>query len=365
MTNIRPRFSISPSRRANKARSAFTLLEMLLALSLIVLAIALIGGLMQIFTTNFERRGDDIRRAQLAKSLLNMIADDIRAVVLEQPYDESVLQQMLGGGGGQNATASGGDAGAEDDMALGDTGSTGLADSSTSTDLGTGELELTEATSLPPGIYGTATELMIDVSRVPRTDEYIPEQQSILQNSLVDVPGDMKTVTYYIQTPTNQGIDDTLSVFAAPVAPTDGLASNAATSAPGGLVRRQLDRAVLAYAEETGNVTSMFQTGDLVAPEVVSLEFSYFDGAQWLQQWSSQDQSLPWLVQVSLAMQSASGAAKSKVEPGVLLNSLSASDRQAYGIEVYQIVVAIPGAQLKAADAASANEAAGMEAMGL
>ena len=77
-------------------RKGFSLLELMLALALIVMATAIIGSLLQMYSRNFATRGEDIRRKQLARALLNMIAEDIRAVVLEQEYDTSVLEQQLG-----------------------------------------------------------------------------------------------------------------------------------------------------------------------------------------------------------------------------------------------------------------------------
>ncbi len=93
-------------------RSAFTLLELILALSLVVVATALIGNLMHLYSRNFATRGEDIRRMQLARSVLNMIAEDLRAVVIKQPYDASVLQQQLGAGGGEGSPTGGASSGA-------------------------------------------------------------------------------------------------------------------------------------------------------------------------------------------------------------------------------------------------------------
>ena len=45
--------------------------------------------------------------------------------------------------------------------------------------------------------------------------------------------------------------------------------------------------------------------------------------------------------------------------------NLTFEDQKAYGLEVYELVVAIPGANLVAADAAAADAAAGMESVGL
>lgn len=361
----------APRSGSTLTRSGFTLIELMLALALIVVTTALIGSLMQMFSRDFATRGDDIRREQLARALLTKMADDIRSVVMPQEYDSSVLEQLLGassgggggggGGGGPDAASSAtgaysSPASGSSSLGAGMSGSTGSA-SSTSGD----GLSETITTSLPPGIYGDQYSLIVDVSRIPRPDEYIMPTASLIDHFLADVPGDMKTVTYYVQSPTNMGIEDSLSQFASP----DSLSNNPSSGQVGGLIRRQLDRAVTAYAEEMGDTQRLARTGDLLAPEVVALEFAYYDGMDWLTEWDSSTQSLPWLVEITLAMQSARGSQASPFSPGVSLNQLSYADRQAAGIELYQLVVAIPGAQLRPADAASADQAEGMGAMGL
>lgn len=342
------------TQRTKANRRAFTLLELMLSLSLIVMATALIGSLMQMYARNFETRGDDIRRMQLARAVLNMIAEDIRSVVLEQEYDPTVLEQQLGAGGGGGAAAPADPAAETSGLAsAGDpAGSDAMAPE--------GDLAETATTSYPPGIYGDQYTLMVDVSRLPRPDEYLVQQTSMLDGTLTDVPGDIKTVTYFVQSSSSQGVADNMDVFReASGDPMTGYAS--------GLVRRALDRGVVAYAEELGDSQRIARTGDLVAPEVIALEFAYFDNelAQWVYEWDSSQQSLPWLIQVSLAIQSATGSEKLKVEAGTPLNTLSLEDRQNYGIEVFELIVAIPGANLVAADAASADAAAGMDSLGL
>ena len=332
----------------SRRQSGFTLIELLLALALIVAATALIGSLMQMFAKNFETRGQDIRRVQLARAVLNMIAEDIRGIVIEQEIDQSVLEQQLG------AASGGGDA-----SAGGDTG-TGLAsDSAADTSLASGDDMLAEETTeRPPGIYGDQYSLMVDVSRLPRPDEYMVQQSGMFQNTLNDVPGDIKTVTYYVQAPTQMGVEDTMSAFTQ-------TATNA-SGYTGGLVRRAIDRGVAAYAEEMGNLDSLNRTGDIVAPEVVALQFAYFDGneAQWVYEWDYQQQGLPWLVQVTIAMQGASESEQVTVDPGIQLNALSLADRQAMGIEIYELSVAIPGANLVASPTGE-DAGSGMDAMGL
>ena len=365
-------------------RKAFTLIELMLALSLVVVAAALIGSLMQIYAKNFATRGEDIRRMQLARSILNMVAEDLRAVVTAQEYDSSVLEQQLGSGagggagsdsGGSAGGAGGGDSGGGSGGAAGgnaagggqSAGGAGTSAGGAGTSAGAGTTaggttgaanEQSEAVPLArePGLYGTKYELTLDVSRLPRADEYIPPMGSVVSPTLTDVPGDIKTVSYFVQTPSMIGVEDSLSAF--------NDATSTTTSFSSGLVRRQLDRAIIAYAEELGD-TRLSRTGDLIAPEVVSLEFAYFDGTQWLYEWDSSTQALPWLVQITLGMQSATGEAKAELDAGISLSSLTYDQRSAYGILVYELVVAIPGAQLKAADAASAETDSGMSSMGL
>ncbi len=330
-------------------RSAFTLLELMLSLSLIVLATALIGSLMQFYSRNFVARGDNIRREQLAQAILHMIADDIRAVVMPQEYDPTVLEKLMGASGSASATAPENSAGGGQ---LASQAAPATGDSAAPAD----DLAGTVTTAIPPGIYGDQYSLMVDVSRIPRPDEYVMQQASVVDGFLSDVPGDMKTVTYYVQSSTNMGVDDLMANFVDP---------SQATGYSSGLVRRQLDRAVTAYAEENGDTTRLQRTGDLLAPEVVAIEFMYYDGVDWLTEWDSSTQSLPWLIEVSLAMQSATASETSQLAAGISISMMSFEDRQAYGVEVYQLIVAIPGAQLRAADATSADQAAGMESLGL
>ena len=77
-------------------RSGFSLLELLLALALTAVVSILIGGLVQLFLVNETRGRDSVRQAQMARAILNMIAEDLRTTVRYYPYDTSGLDQMLG-----------------------------------------------------------------------------------------------------------------------------------------------------------------------------------------------------------------------------------------------------------------------------
>ena len=109
-----------------------------------------------------------------------------------------------------------------------------------------------------------------------------------------DVPSDLKTVAYFVQAPGMiGGVQD----------PLDSLDPEANAENTGGLVRRSLDRAATVEAVTNGNLTLLNQTGELLAPEITGIEFSYWDGLNWVLEWSSDEYGeLPLAVQVRIYM---------------------------------------------------------------
>lgn len=241
-------------------------------------------------------------------------------------------------------------AGAQTGGAAGGSGNTNAA--SGATDEAPADGTSTGSTALPLGVYGSATNLTIDISRIPRIDEYNAQQNTLLNGTLSDLPGDIKSVSYFVQLPTTMGVTDSMNEVSTTQTSTGGVA---------GLVRRALDRAVMDNAEEMGQSDQLNRTGELVAPEVLALEFSYFDGTQWLTTWDSSTQGLPWLVDINLAMQSKSGEKNGAVPPGISLTTMTYDERQRYGIEIYNLTVTIPGAQLQSTGNADASGGTGTD----
>jgi hypothetical protein len=97
-----------------------------------------------------------------------------------------------------------------------------------------------------------------------------------------------------------------------------------------------------------------------LAPEVVSLEFNYYDGTQWLTQWDSSQQNLPLVVKIQVGMQDPRIAKSQPLSAGTPVSSMAQDQLQTYGIRVYELSVAIPGAQLMEPATDS-----GMESMGV
>jgi type II secretory pathway pseudopilin PulG len=388
----------------------FTLLELLLALGLTAVVSILIGGLVQLFLVNETRGRDTVRQAQMARAILNMIAEDIRTTVRYYPYDTSGLDQMLGsamnnatggalgaltgaaGGGAAGGGAAGGGAaggGAASGGAAGGAGSAGnpsaggsaggagatggglsgsaigsMAGGGAGGQMTAGASATGSPTAIPPGIFGAASSIEIDVSRLPRPDEYVIQLGNINTGSLGDMPSDIKTVGYYVQAPRSDGVQDPLASLTSQIA----TATSSSSGLSGGLVRRSLDRAVTQYAYEVGNSDQLMRTGEIIAPEVLGIDFAYFGPEGWRTDWDSSTLGLPSVVKVTIAMQRESSARTNPMAPGISLSMLNASMMQEYGIELYSMNILIPGAALLPGPASSTTggtSSNGMSSLGL
>jgi len=179
------------------------------------------------------------------------------------------------------------------------------------------------------------------------------------------MPSDVKTVGYYVQSPRTDGVQDSLGQLSQQAA---SLNSGTVAVANGGLVRRSLDRAVTQYSYEMGQSSQLTRTGELIAPEVLAIEFQYFDGAIWQTQWDGSQQGLPHVVKITIAMQRDSKAKSNPLEPGLAISTISTSMIQEYGLEVYSTNTIIPGAQLLVAPqgtTATGSTDTGMGSVGL
>lgn len=388
--------------RNRKKESAFTLLELILSLALTVVITALIGGLIQLYLVNRDTGRESVRQAQLARAILSMISEDVRTTIRYQAFDTSGLQQLLtsgsgGGGGGGGGGSGGGGGGASGGGASSGGGSTATGGSTSgagspggapsggvsgggsssgapstssggATSGGAGASatpsESSAPAALPPGIYGSSTSIEIDVSRLPRPDEYTPRIGNTSTGSLGDMPSDVKTVGYYVQAPRNDGVQDSLGQLQQESVKSTG----ASTAVNGGLIRRSVDRAVTQYAYEIAQSDQLLRTGELIAPEVLAIEFQYFDGATWQTQWDGSTQGLPHVVKITIAMQRESISRTKPIDPGISIASISASMMEEYGLEVYSTNTIIPGAQLLVAPQGTTGTSStdtGMSSMGL
>ena len=324
-------------------------MELLISLVLTGVVLVLISTAMDLHLRALDRQRATAEEGQLARSLLQRIGNDLRNAVQFSTID---MEEGLGGL----------DSGALMNLATGAiaSGDIDLADVNIGAMLGGGS-EPEEPTSsytpdlvsnleppVYPGLYGNQFEMQIDISRLPRVEEYHSLFLRTDSYSLVDIPSDVKTVTYYIR-PVNQSV---------------GLGSQELfqeESGAGGLVRRHLDRAVTNFAYMNGNIDGLMREEKLLAPEVVGLQFQYFDGYQWLPEWDTEImQGLPVAVEILLLLKS-----NSPYQSGGVMTTLSLADLGTdldadSAVVSYRLVVRLPVGIVP-----EVTEDDGMESMGL
>jgi hypothetical protein len=363
---------ISNKRSQRAARPAgVSLLELILALSLTTVVMGLIAMAIDLNFRMFDTRRSQVEETQLARSLLRHIGDDIRASVEQLRPDLTGLEtvagnsqnassvlggsaagalgalggagggqegdQSSGGGAGQNggggASGSGGASSGGGQSGGGMGGLGGATASNLSVNPQTQQATSTygdQSGSTVVGLYGTSTELQLDVSRLPRLDQYQAEMSQTGVMGVVDIPSDMKTITYFLR-----------SEEAAAAGTIPGMAVQSSVDGRGrGLMRRVLDRAVSAWAEENGTTSGTLGETELLANEVVGLEFMYFDGASWASEWDSVAmQGLPVAIEIRLMLQVGDGSQQTAT-----LNPLASLSEEIPEEKMYTLTVNLPTA---------------------
>jgi hypothetical protein len=185
-----------------------------------------------------------------------------------------------------------------------------------------------EPTSVP-GLFGNQFELRVDVSYLPRADQYsVAAADPTDTGGVRDVTSDVKSVSYFLQSSDEADPDTVLS--------------GAASSGIAGLARRQQDRAVTAWASDNSGLESADPSGTLLAPEVNYLEFRYFDGLTWYTEWDSEQmESLPVAVEITIGIDPAGGVDPAKLDVGQQ-NELALEDIEEHR---YRMVVHLPVAK--------------------
>jgi hypothetical protein len=282
-----------------------------------------------------------IERDQLARTLMRRIGDDLRAAVRREPFDDAGLKSLLGAaknaasalaggsgagsGSGENPSGSPGTRGTGTTGRTGTTGTTSPAGTTQSTSGGDNAApsDDTAAAGAPAsiaGLYGTASELQIDIARVPRPDEFA---EAMITGGVV--PADIKTVYYFL-----------------------AQASAGVTTSDTGLMRSEMNRATALFASENGDFEIFTQNAEPLAAEVVGLQFRYFDGFEWFPEWSSQERNgLPLAIEIALVIADPQSADEPIVAGTFIDPTVDEVDPEL----VYHTVVHLPNGQISEAPA--------------
>jgi hypothetical protein len=355
-------------------RAGFTLFELILAIALAATLLALIGMAINLYLMRVDADRTRVEEAQLARSVLSMIADDIRGASVYQKQDTSAVAQLMaastpfnvdsidsarqsasaatatGASGANSAAALGslsGGSGAS--SAAGASGSAGGASSASSQSAN----QETDDT-MPLGLNGSSEEVFVDVTRIPRQDELFAtvtgytnapsaseantgSASSSATTSNVNPPADLKTVHYFIR----PGEAVTPGSIAVTSLDPNGQA------AAGGLVRQEIPRRMRVFAEQNGSSGVLDEGAVLVAPEVVQIQFRYYDGSQLVDTWDMKElKKLPMAIEVSISLKSArAGAANADYSSQDTMN----------GSHTYRQVVGLPMGAISAASAGESS----------
>jgi prepilin-type N-terminal cleavage/methylation domain-containing protein len=321
-------------------RRGFTLLEVMLALALAALVLIAVATAIDVHLRVLDSGRTKVEEAQLARGLLRQIADDLRGAVLHDPKAlEGITSATMSSAGLGGAASS-------DLQGMATQAGLDSADWGEDTDTdSTANLAESTVPQIVPGIYGNRYELMVDTSHLPRIDQY--EGMSASDgSSMADRVSDVKTVTYFVLGNRLGG-----STYGTGYG-TTSLRGGAQRQT--GLVRRELDRAITAWADQNGTLTEMMYDVEPLAPEVVAIEFLYFDGTEWLDEWDSDKRGgLPVAVEVGIAIAPLHGR-QSESSPLRTASTATASDDSQ--LVTYHLLVHLPVAQPTTAEGTSGTE---------
>ena len=203
---------------------------------------------------------------------------------------------------------------------------------------------------MPLGINGTQEELYVDATRLPKQDDLFASATGYTNAASPNANGavgaasptggpsslnsgppaaDLKTVHYFVRP--GEGLEPG-SVGATSLAPD-------AQQAAGGLVRQEVPRSAYVYSQQNGGADLLGAKSALIAPEVVHIEFRYFNGDVFTEWDMTQEKTIPTAVEVCIWVRSAKSADK-PVSSTYDTASLADSTRQ------YKQVVYLPASTL-------------------
>ncbi len=256
-------------------RSGYTLLEVLLALGIAVL---LLAGLyfavdMQLGLAQAGRQR--VEQTTVVRSLFDRMDSDASCVIGLGDTARFRLKQSTGSSGGSSGGASTGGAtsGAATGGATGGSttgGSSSSTSSITSMSSNGGISTYTNQNGvqvilLPYGVQGDAQHLNLFISRVPRE---MLDAQLQQQEGSSTTAGDVRRVSYWLNG--DNGSGQGLLKQEVPMVTSDDAGAIDLSSLP------------------PGNGTNLDDpTVKMVLPEVRSLQFEYYDGANWNDTWDS------------------------------------------------------------------------------
>ncbi|MCA9022665.1 MAG: prepilin-type N-terminal cleavage/methylation domain-containing protein, partial [Planctomycetaceae bacterium] len=250
-------------RRNSRKPAGFTLLEVILAIGLTSLLLAAIYSALDLYWKYTTIGHQQVERAQIARAVFQKITHDLHSVTYQQKIAEE-----------EDASSSSG----EDEEVV--------------------EIQVTSPddayTAGNIGVYGDAQSLVLHTSRPARPALLISQNSS--NGSSASSQSDLLSVSYFLAVAGSEGLQGAVG----------DRFRDAAGTAKGtqGLARLEGDRLAMSKADESADLEQLAQQSQLLAPEISSLQFQYFDGTDWLEAWDSIEYgTVPQAVKVTIAFQ--------------------------------------------------------------
>ena len=332
-------------------RTGFTLFELLIAVGLTSL---LMAALYSAMSTYFELQLDsheEIARQQVARAVLRQMTRDIQSVVFAKqevlPEDEEGSTSGSGSSGSGTSGLSGGGT-----SGLSGSGTSGLSSGTTGSGAGTatsggssassggmstsGELDgnaygestidpETVSTTYTSGLVGTATDLQLFVSRPDPNLAYVSSQEL---STLDQRTGDLVIIRYLMADKQGSGLGSEIADREAP----------GRDEGPVGLARMAGDLYGLSTAVENSEDSPQLAAAKLLAREVSGVQFRYFDGIAWQEEWDSTAlNSLPKAIEIVLTVRDEAEASNASF--------LDEPDPYALPATTHRVVVPLPVAE--------------------
>ncbi len=312
-----------------RTRGAFTLLELLLSMALTVVLLGVLFTALDLHWRFSLSGQEEVTRSQIARSIFNRLSHDIRSTIYrKKPAAASTSNSSSTSSSENSGTSTTSGTGTQQSgntQSTGTSGGTGQTGNQNTNQ--SGSTSGTQSTSQTPtepmllsdaysgsalGIFGDADSIVMHVLR--------PDRRS---RGTADVAGnpysssDLKSVSYFLGGSTSS------------IAMMFGTSSGAS-----GLTRTSADRLSLSMAGTNTDLVTAASKTEQLAPEIESISFSYFDGAEWLTAWDSEVEGrLPNAVGVAITFKSPSDSMSSFVR------------RQASEMtDTFRIVITLPAA---------------------
>lgn len=254
---------VQPKQSSRRSpRAGFTLIEVLVAVSLALLLLTAVYAAIDMHW-RYENAGQlEMQRGQVARAVYSRLSVDIRSVQFAPPDPEDAEVED-----GDEA-----EDGAEDDEALDEV------------DLD----ELLQFESL--GVIGTSTRLTLHINKpVPPRAFTISDSDD--EEDFVLLESEQRSVTWFLADLGGGELEGQAAARFAddPTMIAAGLIDDSMIlDGPLGLARSEVDRLTGTIDAPAENEGALADAAEFLAPEVNSLTFRYFDGVDWQEEWDSQ-----------------------------------------------------------------------------